>query len=306
MNNFFYEQTFGVEVELTGITRNHAATVIANYFGGSVRHEYDGYDTYSTLSRDGRKWKAMSDSSIHAERRRGVATGNTEYRCEVVTPILRYEDMDDLQNIIRALREAGAFANSSCGIHVHVGAQNLDAYAMTRLANLFLKRQDLINDALQNHSRSYWCKKLNPKLVDELRKTEKTKAAFKPVWYGPLNDGGDRSTESHYNQTRYHGLNLHAWYTKGTVEFRLFNGTNHAGKIKAYVQFCLALATYANGTAENHENVNARFPKTDRMTNEEKGRAMLTLLEDRLHLTGSEFKTCRLHMTAAFTGVNAD
>lgn len=310
MNHVFYEQTYGVEIELTGITRRRAAEVIANYYG--TRSEYEGtyYDKYVAYTRDDRKWTAMSDGSIHCERRRGVSA-NSEYSCEVVTPILRYDDMEDLQNVVRALREAGAFANSSCGIHVHVGADKLDAYSITRLANLFLKRQPLINDALQNGYRSNWCRPLNAKLVAEMRKTEKTKAAFKPVWYGVLNEGGERhpseySMGQHYNQTRYHGLNLHAWYTKGTVEFRLFNGTNHAGKIKAYVQFCLALTTYAIGTPDNRGTLNARFEKTDRMTLEEKGNAMKTFLEDRLHLTGAEFKTCRLHMTSAFTGVNAD
>ena len=37
----------------------------------------------------------------------------------------------------------------------------------------------------------------------------------------------------HYNSSRYHGSNIHATFTKGTVEFRLFNGTLHAGEIKA-------------------------------------------------------------------------
>ena len=311
MNHIFYEQTFGVEIELTGITRKKAAEVIAAYY--ETRTGWDGtyYDIYTAFTRDGRKWKCMSDGSIRRETRRGVSTSNNAYSCEVVTPILTYADLDDLQNIVRALRGAGAFANSSCGIHVHVGADKMDCYAITRLCNLMLKRQDLINDALDNLSRSSWCRKLNSKLVAEFRKTEKTKAAFKPVWYGSLNEGGrdgmsEYSMNEHYNQTRYHGVNLHAWYTKGTVEFRLFNGTNHAGKIKAYVQFCLALTTYAIGTEENHTNLNARFANTKNMTREEKAKAMMNFLEDRLCLTGAEFKTCRLHMTAALTGANAD
>ena len=44
----------------------------------------------------------------------------------------------------------------------------------------------------------------------------------------------------HYDDSRYHALNLHAMFSKGTVEFRLFNSTLHAGEIKAYVNLCLA------------------------------------------------------------------
>lgn len=306
MNSIFYEQSFGVEIELTGITRKHAAEVIANYYG--TRSEYEGtyYSTYVAYTPDGRKWKAMSDGSLRTETSRGVRTYDGDYSCEVVTPILRYADLDDLQNIVRALRENGAIANDSCGIHVHVGADKQNAYTITCLANLFLKRQDLIDEACQNRDRSWWCARLNAKLVAEMRKTPKTKEALKPVWYGELNEGGERRPSEgwmsqHYNPTRYHGLNLHAWYTKGTIEFRLFNGTTHAGKIKAYVQFCLALATYAIRQEEmTNRDCNARFAKTSNLSREERGKAMMNFLEDRLQLTGAEFKTCRLHMTSAF------
>ena len=311
MNSVFYELTYGTEIELTGITRERAAKVIADYFGTRTYHRGGGYDKWIAYTPDGREWTCMTDGSIRTESRRGVYASGRDYSCEVVTPIMKYSDMDDLQNIVRALRGAGAFANDSCGIHVHIGADKMDAYAITRLCNVMLKRQNLINEALQNQYRERWCRKLNSKLVNELRKTEKTKEAFKPVWYGPLNEGGSRhphewEMEEHYNDTRYHGLNLHAWYTKGTVEFRLFNGTNHAGKIKAYIQFCLALAAYAISTEEYRTCINARFETTDRMTTEQKGKAMLNFLENRLCLTGAEFKTCRLHMTAAFTGANVD
>jgi hypothetical protein len=40
-------------------------------------------------------------------------------------------------------------------------------------------------------------------------------------------------------------VNLHNIWYRGTVEFRWFNSTLHAGKVKAYVQFVLALAAKA-------------------------------------------------------------
>ena len=39
-----------------------------------------------------------------------------DHRCEVVTPILQYDDLADLQEIVRRLREKGAIANSSAMI----------------------------------------------------------------------------------------------------------------------------------------------------------------------------------------------
>lgn len=55
------------------------------------------------------------------------------------------------------------------------------------------------------------------------------------------NDGSHR----HYHDSRYHCLNLHSVFQKGTIEFRLFNSTTHAGKVKTYIQFCLAISGQA-------------------------------------------------------------
>lgn len=107
-------------------------------------------------------------------------------------------------------------------------------------------------------------------------------------------DGGVDS--SHYNSTRYHGINLHAFFTKGTVEFRLFNGTTHAGRIKAYVQFCLAMSAWAI----NCDHDNLHFKSVAGYTQQQKHDLMLRVLTKRLGMRGPEFKTARLHLTSAF------
>ena len=48
-------QRFGIEVELTGITREQAAKVAAAYFGTSSRYLGAGYDTYAALDNQGRQ-----------------------------------------------------------------------------------------------------------------------------------------------------------------------------------------------------------------------------------------------------------
>jgi hypothetical protein len=51
----------------------------------------------------------------------------------------------------------------------------------------------------------------------------------KAIWYNGRDGSG-----THYHDSRYHALNLHAVFSKGTVEYRLFNATlAHASKIKA-------------------------------------------------------------------------
>ena len=57
------DQRFGIEIEMTGITRERAAGVAAEYFGTAARYLGTYYDTYTALDSQGRQWKFMSDSS---------------------------------------------------------------------------------------------------------------------------------------------------------------------------------------------------------------------------------------------------
>ena len=307
MYDMMKKQNFGVEIELTGITRNEAAKVIANYFGTTTRYGGTYYDAYTATDRKRRTWKAMSDGSIHTERKvaGGRASAGRDYSCEVVTPVLQYEDMDDLQNVVRALRAAGAIANESCGIHVHVDGANHTPESLTRLMNFAIGRQDLFYEALQIGDRANrWCKKMNRSLLAAMKQdSEKSKDSLERIWYSRVNDGYTGGIDhQHYNPSRYHGINLHAFFTKGTVEFRLFNGTTHAGKIKAYVQFCLAMSAWAI----NSEGTNLYFKSCASYTPAQKNTLMNNVLTKRLGLTGPEFKTCRQHLTAAFAAQSAE
>ena len=228
---------------------------------------------------------------------------NHDYSCELVTPILQYEDLEDLQNIVRALREAGAIANSSCGIHVHVDGKKHTPESLTRLVNFATGRQDLFYEALQIGSRAdRWCHKMSPELLRAMKNTVRSNGNMEATWYSRANDNYAGGIDhQHYNSTRYHGVNLHAYFTKGTVEFRLFNGTTHAGKIKAYVQFCLAMSAWAIETDADR----LFFKEVSHYTQEQKANLMNRVLKNRLGLKGAEFKTCRQHLTRAFTSAAA-
>ena len=283
--NKMKNQNFGVEIELTGITRKRAAEVIANYFGTASHYERGGYDTYTAADRKGRVWKIMSDSSINTEGMGG------EYASEAVTPILQYGDISDLQEILRQLRRAGAKANSSCGIHIHVGAEKHTAKTLRNLVNIMASKQDMIYKALQisPNRASRYCKKLEANIIEKFNSQKPdTKDEIADIWY----DGYGSSRNSHYNSSRYHGLNLHAVFTKGTVEFRLFNSTTHAGKLKAYIQFCLAV----NNQALTQRSASPRIT----VSGNERYTFRTWLL--RLGLIGDEFKTARKHLLANLNG----
>lgn len=300
------KQNFGVEIELTGITRMNAAETIATYYGTTNTYEGSYYDVYTATDSKGRKWKAMYDGSIRCTKKVNGRQQSSDraYSCEIVTPILQYDDIEDLQNIVRLLVKAGAVANDSCGIHVHVDGANHTPQSLTRLLNFAIGRQDLFYEALQIGERANrWCHKINKDLLNALKNDpNKTFCSMEEIWYSVVNDnytGG--INHEHYNTTRYHGINLHAFFTKGTVEFRLFNGTTHAGKIKAYIQFCLAMSAWAITAPDK-----MYYKSCETYTREQKGALMMRVLTRRLGMVGPEFKTARLHLTKAFDDTQED
>lgn len=278
-------QTFGIEIETSGITRQQAAELISKYFGTEATHIGGAYDKYTAEDRQGRKWSCVYDSSIIAP--------DKFLKCEVVSPILTYEDMSDLQAIVRILRKNGAKSSPAlqCGIHIHIGVGSHTIKTLKNLVNYMSSYQDIIYKALKIDSRrERWCQKLESSLVDKFNERgldtfEKGESA----WYGK---GREQGKYQHYNPTRYHGLNLHSVFSKGTVEFRLFNGTLHAGEIRSYVCFCLAMSDFA---------LNKKSIRRDRKNQFNDKYTMYEML-CRIGIKGEEFKVVRDHLTKHLTG----
>lgn len=286
------EQRFGIEIEMTGITRKAAADIAAAYFGTAAHFDGTYYNTYSALDSQDRIWKFMSDASITPQKKSGRQTvaATDDYKTEMVSPICRWEDIEKIQELIRKLREAGAIANNSCGIHVHVDASPFNANSLRNITNIMASKEDLIYKALQVtvERQHRWCKPVDTRFLEELnRRKPKTLEQVSRIWY----DGESRSYQ-HYDDSRYHCLNLHSVFQKGTVEFRLFNSTTHAGKIKAYIQLCLAISAQA---------LNQRCASRQKTCSTNEKYTFRTWLL-RLGLIGDEFKTARLHLLEYLDG----
>ena len=277
-------QTFGIELEMRHITRADAAEVIAAHFGTRVRHTGGTYDTREIPDGTGRYWKVVSDSSI---------SDDWERETEVVSPVCRWEDIETVQELVRKLKAAGAEAHTSCGIHVHVGVGEHTPKTLRNLVNIVNAKEDLLTMALgiAPSRRSHWCKPVDQNFLRRLNaKKPKTMEAFAQLWY---DDWDWRShAAQHYDSSRYHLLNLHSVFQKGTIEFRAFNSTLHAGKVKAYIQLCLAISYQALTAGSASPN----RPVTDNP----KYTFRCWLL--RLGFIGDEFKTAREHLTKALPG----
>jgi len=278
---------FGIEIETIKRSRQAVAEAIRGVVGGTVRHSGvpASHDPWEVTDERGRIWKVVSDGSL--------VSVPDHLRAEVVSPVLGYADIPELQEVVRAVRDlAGARVDQHCGIHIHVGAGPFDTQALVRLAKTTYAQEPLIIRALglTGTRLQRYCRPTREEFIRGIeRRKPRTRDQLGLLWYGYRNSNPIR-----YDQTRYHLLNLHSVWYRGTIEIRAFDGTLHAGRIKGYIQFCLAMAARAINTraaSSRQRRANGHSDKYD---------FRVFLL--RLGLIGDEFKSCRKHLLANLGG----
>ena len=203
--------------------------------------------------------------------------------------------MEKLQEVVRTLRHAGAVVNDSCGMHVHVDASNHTPQSLKNALSIMYSKEDILFKALKvnEHRVERWCKKVREPMLEKIRKlpADTTMERLKQEWY----DGQDGSYQ-HYNWTRYYALNLHSVFYRGTLEWRCFESTLHAGKVRANITLALAISAQAI----NQKRTVMR--KTE--ISENPAFTFRTFLL-RLGLIGPEYKNVREHLLSNLPGDRA-
>ena len=283
-------QTFGIEIETTGIGREATAKALAAYFGTTARYVGAHLSNWEVPMPDGRYWTVERDGSV------------TDPSAEVVSPVCTWEDIEMVQEVARTIRRAGGCADSSCGIHIHIGLGEHTPKTLRNLVNIVNAKEDFLAEALgiAPYRRGRWCKPVEPEFLEHLnRKKPTTMDAFAALWYaysGSQEDTVAEARATHYDASRYHLLNLHATFSTErpapTIEFRAFNGTLHAGKIKAYIQLCMAIS---------HKALTSASASSRRLETDNPAYAFRCWLLQ-LGLIGEEFKTARLHLLKNLPG----
>ena len=274
------DRTYGVELEFTGIYRKKAARVLAGcvgYTGEIVADDNSCYKTIKVVDQQGRKWKVTRDASV---------AGGGSHSCELITPILRgHEDRELLEKIADALVAAGGYTDRSCGMHVHVGTEDYSVQKMRTLQNTWAAHEDLLYMCClvdSEHRDTRYCEMTEPRFLEAINKKKPQDwEAFWSAWYGEDNA---YSRNSHYNNSRYRGLNLHSAYQHNNVEFRLFNGTLDSTAINAAVLFCLCLV---------EDTFRRKGGATCKKVDLENPAFMMRTWTNRLGLIGPEFATAR-------------
>jgi hypothetical protein len=180
---------------------------------------------------------------------------------------------DQVKDLLRAAKLCKGKVEDSSGLHVHVDARDLKWWDMRKVVMLYAKVEmamfsiiapsrvrskfcipcgGLLTEAVRNgtlgQAASKGAKKRVPKegLLMAVFDTpgDATVPALKAGKYG--SDNGD----GHFNNQRYHALNLYSWFHRGSIEFRHHHGTLNFDKILNWSMLCANLVETANREGE--------------------------------------------------------
>ena len=98
------------------------------------------------------------------------------------------------------------------------------------------------------------------------------------------------------NWSRYYALNLHAVFSKGTLEWRCFESTLHAGEVRANITLALAISAQA---------INQKCTQMRKTEISENPAFTFRTFLLRLGLIGPEYKNVREHLLKNLEGDRA-
>lgn len=136
--------------------------------------------------------------------------------------------IQQITEITNGLKEHSPIITKNCGLHVHIDARDYNFHDIAKLIKVYAAIEPILfsmvpasrrkskfclpcgktyKNALENNSSNYW--------------TTKTQVVLNTY----NNYDSNTHRKSKYNNARYNALNLHSWFYRGTIEFRLMEGT---------------------------------------------------------------------------------
>lgn len=238
--NFDDFRAFGVEIEVIGVSREDIAVAL-HCIG--IRAEVTEY------TKDIREtWKITTDASLA-----GAAKGLT---AEVVSPILSgREGLAKVTRVIECLNAIGCRVNKTCGFHVHWNCADFTGKNVLSLLRFYAKFERVIDylvspsrrGDVNRHCRSM-VKDTDLAWVSDLDRTERLRASDVAFSFE------DKHSEQVVNpitrrqekrSSRYHKVNVFAYNSFGTIEFRQHQGTLNPEKAVNWIVFTQQLVNKA-------------------------------------------------------------
>jgi len=227
----FTDRTFGVEIEffglqyvITPLDRNIIKPYCISSRAKDGRHITDLYQDYNLkLGADQDTWHFEKDSSVRGQ-------GHTQCGAEFISPILSgMEGLVQVYNAFRFLQAIeGIDIDLSCGMHVHHGVDRsvYNCKELQQLVRIVHRYEDLFYLLIPGDRQdAETCRPMEIDVQAFLEVCEgggdSHNCQIKDLWYSLQNrfaaNGGENAR---YDKTRYHGLNLHSYWYRSTIEFR--------------------------------------------------------------------------------------
>ncbi len=238
MLHYFTDRTFGVEIEFYGLD------YLLTPLDGGIIKPYN----ISSRARDGRSFTQLcSDSKIslgtdraswHFEEDTSVRGRlYTRHGAELVSPILSgIEGLVQAYHAFQFLNEIDQVSiDGTCGFHVHHGV-NPGAYRceqlkqLVRIVHPMEKLFYLLIPGDRQDRKT--CRPMEIDVKAFLKDCDPicgpSNCRLKKLWYSPENRyNPEEARYPRYDKTRYHGLNLHSYWFRSTIEFRYHSAVLH-------------------------------------------------------------------------------
>lgn len=221
--NFNYDRKMGVEIECYNVHHKDLEEALLDK-GLKVQNRFSDYDSEQAA------WVITEDGSIDR--------GNS---IELVSPILQgVEGFRQVEIVCHVLNKLGAKIAKTCGLHVHVDANDLTGNDLYNLVQRYYKYECTIDGWMPESRRennNEFCYSVE-ELAGFLNQAEGRTAYLQTINY-----------ESSHG--RYYKLNLLAFFRHGTVEFRHHSGTINAQKIINWMIFCVTFVETTKALGKN-------------------------------------------------------
>jgi hypothetical protein len=175
---------------------------------------------------------------------------------ELVSPIL--SGSRGLAQVYEALRLFREFpeiqVNETCGFHVHHGVDperfgNRELFELLRIVAIFENYIYLLLP--EDRRQTETCRPLEIDLYKWFKRdgSERKTPAVKSLWYSPENrDDPQAARHRKMHPTRYHGLNLHSYWYRNTIEFRYYPSMlEHPEELMQWIIFTQFLVEWSAG-----------------------------------------------------------
>lgn len=238
MLHTFTDRTFGLEIEIFGL--NYVITPVDRGFikpycissrAKDGRHILDlCRDHRFSLGSSLDSWCFQADNSVRGK-------GHTRHGAELTSPIL--SGIDGMVQVYKAFKLLcdieGVDIDASCGLHVHHGVdpKEYNCKELQQLVRIVHQYEDEFYLLIPGDRRNVeTCRPMEidvKAFLDVCEADSDSNACrIKQLWYSAANRYNKECGESsRYDRTRYHGLNLHSYWYRSTIEFRYHSAILH-------------------------------------------------------------------------------